>query len=242
MEKLMPSLAQASKACGFTGTAMLHCGILLACLFMAAQAAPTPLPPPVEAIRITLAEPAAAPAPSPRAVPVSEPPAPVPIVEETPPEAAPPVQDAQAKPKENKPKPRKVQTKPVPARTHLPEKAVDAPSAVAPQPDQALLARTRRAEEARQTLLSALIARLEREKRYPVAARRLGLEGQVMAVVRVDAQGRITSVSANADEAQAVLERATLEALQRVQENWKPTPVPEPMTLRIPVRYSLKNS
>ena len=33
-----------------------------------------------------------------------------------------------------------------------------------------------------------------------------------------------------------------LEALQRVREDWTPVPVPEPMTLHIPIRYSLSKS
>jgi TonB family protein len=101
-------------------------------------------------------------------------------------------------------------------------------------------ARARAIEEAKQAVISALVASLEREKRYPTAAHRLGIEGQVMALVHVDTQGRIISASTKGNESEPMLERATREALLRVQKKWVPMPLPEPMTLNIPIRYNLE--
>lgn len=233
----MNSLDRASKTFGFAGTAMLHCGLLLACLVVIVpQAVPVSLPPPVEALRITLADPVAVHPPKLQA-------APAPAVEETsPPKALPAAEKPLPAPKADRAHtPRTVQAKATPARNALPRRGSEASPAM-PLPDQESRDRARKAEETRQTLLSVLVARLEREKRYPTAARRLGVEGQVTAMVRVDSQGRIISVNARAHEPQAMLEQATLEALQRVQDKWTPVPVPESMTFSIPVRYSLKKS
>ena len=224
----MTALARTSRGLGLTGTVAAHGIILLVCLLLGDQATPTPLPPPVEAVRISLTEPVAAPAPQ-----LAEQPEPQPEPEPAPPvvEEKTPVVE-QVKPLPEKPKPprqksaSKPQAKPVAAQT--PQTAVPPP----PAQDAAV-------KEARQTLLSALIARIEKEKRYPTAARRLGLEGQITAVVRVDAQGRIVSVGVQGAGAHAILEKATEEALNRVRSNWNPVPVPEAMTLRIPIRYTL---
>jgi protein TonB len=243
MEKVMTSLARTSKKFGFAGTAMLHCGILMTCLVVVVpRAVPIPLPPPVETLRITLAEPVAASPPKPQAAPAPEPPVTVPVVEKAmPPEVVPPVAKPPVTPNPAPRNPRPVQAKPSPPQEASPQ-TVSAVPPLPQQPDQESLTRAQRAAEARQTLLSALVARLEREKRYPTAARRLGIEGQVMAMVQVDSQGRIISVSARSGEEQAILEKATLDALQRVQAKWSPVPVPEAMTLNIPIRYSLNNS
>jgi hypothetical protein len=37
-----------------------------------------------------------------------------------------------------------------------------------------------------------------------------------------------------------VLEKATTEALQRVQKKWRPVPLPEPVTVNVPIRYNLE--
>lgn len=221
-----------SKGCGLTGTFLAHGLILLVLLFVVDEAEPTPLPPPVEALRISLTEPVAAPEPEPVAQVEPEVP-PLPQVLPPPvPEETLPVKKADARPK------KKIPPKKEAPRKEQPERAVSpapAPPKQAPAPDTALR------KEARQTLLSALLARIEKEKRYPTAARRLGLEGQVTVTVKVDAQGRIAGIQVQGADAHAVLEKATQEALNRVRSKWTPVPVPEAMTLRIPIKYSLKS-
>lgn len=225
----MTALSRTSKGCGFTGTVVAHGVLLFVFLLFADRATPTPLPPPVEAVRISLTEAVAAPAPEPeQPVPPQEipeaPPPPVveektTIVEKT------PVQPKKVEPRKQPPRP-KVQ----PQKTAAPARPANAKSVPAPNPV---------VKEARQTVLSALIARIEKEKRYPTSARRLGLEGQLTVVVRVDAQGRIASVSVRGEGTHAILEKATSEAMNRVRGNWKPVPVPEAMTLHVPIRYTL---
>lgn len=225
----MTALAKTSKGFGLTGTLMAHSLVLFAFLALADPAAPTLLPPPVEAVRISLTEPVAAPEPErpaqPETPPASEPP-PLPLVEE----ATPVLKKKDPPPKKTEPRTQTVrpreQAKPVAG----PERSPTSQNAAAPSP--AL-------KEARQTLLSALIARIEKEKRYPTSARRLGLQGQVTAEVRVDAQGRIIAVRVKGGGIHAILEKATMETLNRVQDKWKPVPVPEAMTLHIPIRYTL---
>jgi protein TonB len=239
-----------SRICGLIGAALVHGILLPLCLVLSSQAVPKPLPPAVEAVRITLAEPAAAPRRE-RTIP-SPSPAPLPATEESlrdnRDKASPPERENKKTPKDRAP------GKPLPKPSPEARKRTPAPASSAPAPtvspaeqakkepgpeDQSRARAT--AVEARQTLLSALIARIEREKRYPATARRLGLEGLVTAVVRVDGQGNIVGVSARGEGAHAALEKAALETLQRVRDGWTPIPVPEPLTVHIPVRFSLKN-
>jgi protein TonB len=240
MEKAVTSLARTSKAFGFAVTAMLHCGMILAYFFVVPYALPIALPPPVEALRITLAEPIAVSSP-PQTASIPDPPTPTPGVEQsTPPKTVQQEQKVPVTPKKDFPsKPPEVQPKPVPPQESLAQAVSKAPVAIQ-QRDDGSLASVQKIEEARQTLLSALIASLEREKRYPTAARRLGIEGRVIAEVRVDSKGPIISISVKSNTPQEMLERATLEALQRVRNKWSPVQVPESMTLNIPILYSLK--
>ncbi len=235
----MTAPARISRRLGFLGALLVHGGIAAFLLVGVSQALPTPLPPPVEAVVITLSDPSPGPQSAPAPAAPEEPPSPP--REETPPpppEPTPAVEKVVEKPVE---RPRK-QTPPKPRRAEpaAPSAARTSPSSTSagtgtPHASAATA-------EARQTLLSALIARIEREKRYPPAARRLGLEGVVQVEVRVDVQGRIISVRTREGQAHTVLEKATRETLQRVQEDWKPMPMPEATTLNIPIRYSLKNS
>ena len=237
----MPSLAQTSKTLGLSGTAILHSTVVLACFFFMRQSIPipTPLPPSVQALRITLAE------------PVSEFHA---QETTTPPKTVPQPRKAPVTPKKpGKPPP----TQPAPSPKPLPETVSEAlVEPLGPLPETASEISTstaaiqppsqgnpsQKVAETQQSLLSTLIASLEREKRYPSAARRLGIEGLVMAQVQLDSRGRIIAIQAKASEREAMLERATLEALQRVQNKWNPVPIPEPATLNVPVRYSLTSS
>ena len=234
----MSNLTRKSKHTGFAGMFLIHGSIICACLFMASQANTTLLPPPVEAIEFTLTEPVAAPAPVAEATPppVQEP---EPEPEQAPPspvEEVPVLKQVPPKPKAEKPKPK------VPKRVETTLPAPMSPTAPSAAVEAERQAAARTAAVARQTLLSALIARIEKEKRYPNAARKLGLEGTVTVLVQVDASGRILSVRAKQGAAHSLLEKATMETLNKVQEKWTPVAVPEAMTFSIPIRYDLKNS
>jgi protein TonB len=234
----MSNLLQASKTFGVAGTALLHLWVIHACVFEAPQSIKKPLPPP-EPLRVNLADTSAPVRPPQFVSPIPE--TKPPIQETTIPDISPPVQKT--------PLPTESIASSLPDIQSKSDRSADAfPERVSPSATSTTVQRSgesgaQKIEDARQALLSVLIAGLEREKRYPAAARRLGIEGQVMAVVRVDSQGRIISASVVGNESDPMLERATLEALERVQKKWIPMPLPEPMILNIPIRYNLeKNS
>ncbi|MDR0499219.1 MAG: TonB family protein [Holophagales bacterium] len=234
----MGNLPQASKAFGVAGTAILHLWIILICVFAVPRSITKPLPP-EEPLRIRLAEASVAYLQSPI---VPEMPDIKPSVQEiTMPDAVTLDQKTPVLAEEsNASNPKEEQLKPARVVEALTERASSFPVAVQHN-EQEMEVRAKKLEEAKQAVISVLVASLEREKRYPAAAHRLGIEGQVMALVRVDSQGRIVSTSAKGNEPEPMLERATLEALQRVQKKWTPMPLPEPMTLNIPIRYNLEN-
>jgi len=226
---------QISKAFGVAGTVLLHILIFLhAFVFKYSRYTTKPLPP-AEPLRIKLTEPVYQPL-----RPVPQIPETKPLVQETAiPDAAPPIQKTPISSESSASNLPEAQSKPTQFAEHFPERAPASPTTVR-RPEQEREAGAQKLEEVRQAVLSALIVSMEREKRYPASARRLGIEGQVMAIVRLDSQGRIISTSAKGNESESMLERATLEALERVQKKWTPMPLPEPMILNIPIRYNLE--
>jgi protein TonB len=224
----MGDLAGKSRAFGVAGAALLHSCVVLACVLASTGPITKPLQR-IEPLRINLAEPAA---------PTFRPPPPVPA----------------AAPSAPKPKPAENETKPPDAVEPLAESTVapDGP----PEPahfrepvsgptattdhQQGGGTRARTLEEAKQAIIAALIASLEQEKRYPAAARRLGIEGLVTAQVQIDSLGRIVGAGIKGGGSDPMLERATTEALQRVQKRWRPVPMLEPVTVNVPIRYSLE--
>jgi protein TonB len=184
---------------------------------LVSRAALVPLPPPVERLQISLLEAA----PPPPAATLAAPPA-------APPEK--PVKRARKKPP---PPPGTGRSAPEQALPEPPRTAQGETGFEMPQ-DKAL--------EARHNLLAALVAAIEREKRYPMAALRLRLEGVVDMVVHIDGQGAIREVGVKNARAHPTLEKAALEALRRVQAKWSPLPAPESMSIDIPIRYTIENS
>ncbi|MFH1060575.1 MAG: TonB family protein, partial [Pseudomonadota bacterium] len=119
-----------------------------------------------------------------------------------------------------------------PAATAPP--APTAAAQAAPQPDPAEDAR-------RQDMLDALAAMLEREKRYPLAARRGGLSGRVLLLVQFDAQGRPAAWQVLEGDAPEVLCRAALEAMERASRRLaEGLPLLAGRRVRVPVRYQLE--
>lgn len=86
-----------------------------------------------------------------------------------------------------------------------------------------------------------LYQRLAREKSYPSAARRAGLEGEVVVEVRIDSEGEILSVALHESSGHGSLDRAALEAVRSL----KRFPAPpsalawNEKRLQIPIRYRL---
>jgi len=232
----MSNPLQISKAFGAAGTVALHILIFFhAFVFKYSRYITKPLPPP-EPLRIELTEASAASFQPPQLVP-QIPETKAPLQETTIPDIVSPVQKTPMLSESSASNLPEVQSKPAQFVEPFPERA-SAP-ATAHRPEQGRESGTQKIEEAKQAVLSSLIAGLEREKRYPTAARRLGIEGQVTASVHLDSQGRIISASVKRNESEPMLERATVEALERVQKKWNPMPLPEPMILNIPIRYNL---
>jgi len=220
----MGDLARTSKTFGVAGTAILHLCIVQACIFNSTRSIIKPVPR-IELMRVSIAEPAPPslrlpkPTLAPEA-PKTKPLEPEPKLPDVEPLAQSPMDNSIA-----------LETQREPVRLAEP---ISSPQATTGHYQGSGRARTR--EEIEQALLD----NVEREKRYPAAARRLGVEGLVIAQVQIDSQGRIVGVNIKGNGADPMLERATMEALQRIQKKWNPTPLTEPMMLNIPIRYSME--
>ncbi len=93
--------------------------------------------------------------------------------------------------------------------------------------------------QARQTLLSYLLAQFEKYKHYPATARKLGLEGVVHVAVSVDSRGNFTSIQLKDDNSHPVLRKATTDTIEKIRNNWRPQASPHAMSIVVPLRYSL---
>ena len=220
----MGDLARTSKTFGVAGTAILHLCIVQACIFNSPRSIIKPVPR-IEPVRVSLPEPAPPSLRLPRPTltpeaPKAKPPEPEPKMPEVEPLAQSPADNSIA-----------LVAQQEPVRLGEP---VSSPQSTIGHYQGSGRARTR--EEIEQALLDSV----EREKRYPAAARRLGVEGLVIAQVQIDSQGRIVGVNIKGNGADPMLEKATVEALQRIQKKWSPTPLMEAVTLIIPIRYSLE--
>jgi protein TonB len=223
----MGYLASKSRVFGVAGAAARHSCIVLACVLVSTKPVAKPLRR-VELLRINLAEPTAPTFRPPPPTPVADAPKPRSIENETKPsDAEPQVENAVA--------PEGLDGLAEPAQSKEP---VSSPTTTTDQ-QQGGGGRARTLEEAKQAILTALVASLEQEKRYPAAARRLGIEGLVMVQVQIDGTGRIVGAGVKGS-ADPLLEKAAADALQRVQKKWRPLPLPEPVTVNVPIRYNLE--
>lgn len=221
----MSPLCRKSNRCAACGAIFLHC-LLYAALFLGVSVAyETMDTPAVESMRITLAEAVSAPARLIEEIP--------PPPEETQPAAPEPLPDKvslkpKPKPKEaSKPKPRQPVQKPV---AQAPEKPPALPEPAGHEPDR----------KAMQNAISALLASLEKEKRYPNSARRLGLEGQVFINVDLDGRGAIRSYRLNDADTHPILQKSVMQAMERVRKKWQPVEISRAVTVQIPVRFELR--
>jgi periplasmic protein TonB len=88
---------------------------------------------------------------------------------------------------------------------------------------------------------SALVARLERYKRYPAEAQAHGEQGVVQLAFNVDRQGRVHNARILRSSGSHLLDRATLALIERAQ----PLPAPPPeihgaeIAIVVPIRYNI---
>lgn len=81
--------------------------------------------------------------------------------------------------------------------------------------------------------------RFLKEKRYPRAARRMGLQGKVIIVVGVDRTGRVVSVRIHASSGHSLLDEEAIRMAKAAK--WDPIPsAPRKVTeFALPVRFRL---
>lgn len=233
-----------SRVVGLAGALTGHGGLVILALLFLSQTPAIPLPPPVEATTIALQVVAPQKKVS-QPAPV-EPPKPVPV-------SKPAVQPAKSAPIEPV-KPKRAVTPPVPkpALQPLPEpvhSSVRQSSEPAPVPaprpvtQPAQMANTGQPTappdtQAKQTLLSYLVAQIEKHKRYPAQARRRGIEGTVRMKVSIDSAGNLLAISV-LDGADPLLAKATQSVANKIREQWKSSGSGASVSVIVPLRYSL---
>jgi len=85
--------------------------------------------------------------------------------------------------------------------------------------------------------LAQIVARIERAKRYPEAARLMGVEGTAVVAFRIRPDGRVEGLAIRETSGHPALDEATLEAVRRAQ------PLPHVRhALVLPVRYTLREA
>lgn len=221
--------------------------------------APAPIePPPVEKLLSEQPSPLTVPDPLPAAPKVVEPePAPPeplkvkkpdPVHPEPRPEPRPelrpeprPESARRAFPRPRPPEPRPAE----PAREA--EAASSAPASAAPVETASVTSSGRAApaverdEQRRREVLAVLMVAMEKHKRYPKQARRVGAEGSAWLAVSIGADGRVTACSLDRQGDHPLLDRAT-EQLGKKLVGLETPGRGAPLRVLVPVRYSLKES
>ncbi len=257
--RISSSFCRICRYVGLCGTLAGHGALLLPVWFLMHQA-DSALPPPVEASMIALhVVPSPAPPTPHTAPPVMAPEYPEPPIE---PEKPEPIPEPEQKPEPIPPLVPESSPEPLPAleKAEIPpppkEKPKERPKRKAPPPqvrppvrtspvasqtpDATITAAAAAAEaQAKQTLLSYLMAQFEKYKRYPASARKLGLEGIVHVSVSINAGGNIASIQLKGDEIHPILHKAATETIEKIRRNWQPPPTPHAVSVVIPLRYKL---
>ncbi|ADU66736.1 TonB family protein [Desulfurispirillum indicum S5] len=223
--------------------------VLLGISLLAAMAAPEPaarepLRPPAQPLTMAFASPPALPEiPSPPPPPVvkpvtlPEPPAervpvnPVPVPAEPIPEVAPEpetvVQEAEQE---------QVPDEVIPETAEVPPADFEAVAEANAPVSQAAHESHRQAD-----LLDELLRAVESEKFYPLPARRMGLEGELMITVTLDEQGRLVEFLIEEQGSHRLLRRAAEQTLERVARSFvADLSGSSPESLRFPLRYVLE--
>jgi protein TonB len=141
-------------------------------------------------------------------------------------------------------KPRRVSAEPErrQARAALPAAQASQPPAQSPAAQPTAPAQARSPSSAVPTWQSALLAHLERHKRYPRQARIRHQEGAATVRFTIDRDGRVGGVVLLASSGHPALDEETLALLQRAS----PLPPPPseagrpPLALTVPVQYNLR--
>ena len=144
-------------------------------------------------------------------------------------------QPQKPKPVTPQPAPPAPQTQPVPPTPAREQQAIAAPSAPPPAPASV-------EPELRQTYLALVAATLKRHQRYPLSARRRGLNGEVVLQFTIHADGRIVDPQITDSTGHAVFRTASLRVLRRVgrMPPFPPELRQPQLTVKIPMIYELE--
>ena len=172
-------------------------------------------------------------------------PVPPPVVERPkPPQEAPkPVAPEPVKPKPVKKAPPVKKTRPVVRQPEIPPvSAGTGVSSVAAAPP-APVGGTQERPDDKSKALGAILDALNRHKRYPKQARRIGAEGTVQLLVTISADGKVSACSLGKGSGFGVLDTAT----ERLGEKLVGLDIPsvrggKGFQVLVPVRYSLKDA
>lgn len=222
------------------GAVALAVHVAFAALVLAwARPAEPPVPEPVVLVELPPQAPAAAAAAQPQAAPNPQPDA-APQHQVTPPIELPPALV---------PLPSNAVTLPPPPQMARPATAAPAVSAAAPAPvapavngTGAVAGNDPRARQQEASYFALVSAHLNRRKIYPAEARQARQQGVVTVRFTVDRAGGVSGVSIKRSSGHELLDRATLDLLQRV------APLPrmpasmlrDSVTLSLPIDYSLR--
>lgn len=128
-----------------------------------------------------------------------------------------------------------------PQSSSVPEVKVETPASVAVSGASAPVVRQDRVDD-RSAVLAVVLEALNRHKRYPKQARRLGAEGTVRLLVTVGAEGKIQACGLGKSSGHSVLDAAAARLGEKLVRLEVPVQGGKSFQILIPVRYSLKDA
>lgn len=129
-----------------------------------------------------------------------------------------------------------------PQSLSVPEVKVETPASVAVSGSHAPAVNAQDRVDDRSTVLAVVLEALNRHKRYPKQARRLGAEGTVQLLVIVGAEGKIQACRLGKSSGHSVLDAATARLGEKLVGLEVPAQGGKSFQILIPVRYSLKDA
>ncbi|RMG27550.1 MAG: energy transducer TonB [Gammaproteobacteria bacterium] len=127
-----------------------------------------------------------------------------------------------------------------PSPTHPPVPPRAAPAPLRPAQSQGRHATLPDREGSRSRVLAELRLQLARHFRYPLLARRRGIQGRVLLEILVCPDGHICGRRLLQRSGHRILDRAALEAASRIRRVRLPHRLPERLALQVPVVYRLQ--
>ncbi len=231
---LRTSFTKKCRFYGLLGSITAHAGAIILFFALITEARTLELPAAVESAQVALTV-----VPTRQNLPKQEQQEAKPVPEQAVPEEKPALQKIK-EPNKTDPKPKKEKTK---------KKQPEADNKQAARQEQTQSSNTPANAEAenkllqqaqaKQTTLSYLIAQLEKYKKYPTAARKLGLEGVVNIRVSIDSNGNLASIIAESTSLHPLLQKSVEETVNKVKENWKAQGQAQSISLVIPFRYKI---